>query len=69
MDRIYEVKLSHAYDHGVYFVKAGNVGTAATLALQADANTPSGQALKNEPGQTARVISVTEFCSVAQFVG
>lgn len=68
MDRIYEVKIEGPYDYNVYFVKAGDIGTAASLALQADAASPAGQALRAERKQ-GRVKSVTDFCSPEQFVG
>ncbi len=68
MDRIYEVKVQYAYDHNVYFVKAGDVGTAASLALQADLASPAGQALKNEKSDKPRVTSVAQFCAVEQII-
>lgn len=68
MERIYEVKLLYPYDHTCYFVRAGDVGTAAALALQADLASAAGQALKDEQKNSPRVMSVTEFCSPEQII-
>lgn len=70
MERIYEVTLVHAYDYDIYYVRASDVGTAASLALQADAATPAGVACRNErdDAMRPRVKCAREWCSVEQIV-
>jgi hypothetical protein len=71
MERIYEVRLEYPYDYSVYFVRAGDVGVAAGLALQTDEASAAGQALKGERAASnpPRVTRVMQFCSTEQFVG
>lgn len=70
MERIYEVKIEHPYDHSIYFVRASSAPAAAQLGIQADAVTEAGKALRNDraPHNQPRVSSVKEFCSTEQFV-
>lgn len=65
MDRIFEVKIERARDYATYYVRASDVSTAATLAIQRDAAAPCDPAEKYE----GRVALVREFAAVNQWIG
>lgn len=69
MDRIYEVTIEHPHDHTRYYVRASDIGTAATLAVQADAASEAGRAAISDGSSRApRVVKVTDFCSAEQII-